>query len=43
MKVTFEKLTDKYTEEVMEIYNYYIENTYVAYPGSILPSRFLRS
>ena len=40
MKVTFDKLTDKYTEEVMEIYNYYIENTYAAYPGSRLPSRF---
>lgn len=31
MKVTFEKLTDKYTEEVMEIYKYYIENTYAIY------------
>ena len=31
MKVTFDKLTDKYKEEVMEIYNYYIENTYAAY------------
>lgn len=40
MKVTFDKLTDKYKEEVMEIYNYYIENTYAAYPGSRLPSRF---
>lgn len=40
MKVTFDKLTDKYKEEVMEIYNYYIENTYAAYPGNRLPSRF---
>ena len=40
MKVSFDKLSDKYKEEVMEIYNYYIENTFAAYPGNKLPSRF---
>ncbi|MEG0855639.1 MAG: GNAT family N-acetyltransferase [Terrisporobacter sp.] len=40
MKITFDKLSEQYKEEVMEIYNYYIENTYAAYPGNKLPSRF---
>lgn len=40
MKVTFDVLNEKYKEEVMGIYNYYIENTYAAYPGNKLPSRF---
>lgn len=40
MNVTFEKLSEIYKEEVMDIYNYYIENTFAAYPGNKLPSRF---
>ena len=43
MKVTFYRLEEKYKKDVMEIYNYYIENTYAAYPGNKLPYKFFNN
>ena len=40
MNINFDKLSEEYKDDVMEIYNYYIENTYAAYPGNRLPTRF---
>ncbi len=40
MQVIFEKLSEQYKDEVMQIYNYYVEHTYAAYPGNKLPNKF---
>lgn len=38
--MSFEKLSMEHKYSVMEIYNYYIENTFAAFPGTKLPSDF---
>ena len=40
MNIIFEKLTNEHKYPVMEIYNYYIENTFAAFPGTKLPNYF---
>ena len=38
--VTFEKLNEEHKADVMGIYNYYVENSYAAYPEKSLPDTF---
>lgn len=40
MELKFEPLTEKYSKEVMDIFNYYVENSYAAYPEQSLPYQF---
>ena len=40
MNLSFEKLSMEHKYPVMEIYNYYIEHTFAAFPGNKLPSNF---
>ena len=40
MNLSFEKLSLEHKYPVMEIYNYYIEHTFAAFPGTKLPSNF---
>ena len=40
MNLIFEKMTQEYSKEVMDIFNYYIENSYAAYPELKLPYEF---
>jgi hypothetical protein len=37
LEVLFEPLSAEHEKEVMGIYNYYVENTFSAYPDSSLP------
>jgi phosphinothricin acetyltransferase len=39
-KITFEPLMQQHGEEVMRIFNYYIENSFAAYPEKQLPEEF---
>jgi phosphinothricin acetyltransferase len=39
-EISFEPLSLKHGEEVMDIYNYYIEHSLTAYPGKTLPYEF---
>jgi L-amino acid N-acyltransferase YncA len=39
-KILYEKMLEKHRDDVMKIYNYYIENTFSAYPDKILPGEF---
>jgi L-amino acid N-acyltransferase YncA len=38
--ILFEKMTQEYSKQVIDIFNYYIENSYAAYPESKLPYEF---
>ncbi|MDT8900001.1 N-acetyltransferase family protein [Anaeroselena agilis] len=40
MAAHFEQMTDRHEKEVMDIFNYYIENSYAAYPEQPLPYGF---
>jgi L-amino acid N-acyltransferase YncA len=40
MNLKFERMTREYGKEVMDIFNYYIENSFAAYPESKLPYEF---
>jgi phosphinothricin acetyltransferase len=40
MELKFEPLTEKYSKDVMDIFNYYVENSYAAYPEQNLPYQF---
>ncbi len=40
MNYTFEPLNPEHENSVMEIFNYYIENSFAAYPESKLPVQF---
>lgn len=40
MDVKFETMTDKYSKEVIDIFNYYIENSFAAFLENILPYEF---
>ncbi len=37
MKLVFEPITQEYKNEVMDIFNYYAENSFAAYPETKLP------
>jgi L-amino acid N-acyltransferase YncA len=39
-KILFEDMSSKHRDAVMKIYNYYIENSFSAYPDKILPVDF---
>ena len=39
-ELIFDNMTKKYQKEVMDIFNYYIENSYAAYPELKLPYKF---
>ena len=40
MNVRFEAMEEKHGAEVMEIFNYYVEHGFSAYPETRLPERF---
>jgi len=40
MNIEFENMTQEYSKEVIDIFNYYVENSYAAYPESKLPYKF---
>lgn len=40
MNIEFKNMTQEYSKEVIDIFNYYIENTYAAYPESKVPYEF---
>ena len=40
MNIAFERMTQDYSKEIMDIFNYYAENSYAAYPESKLPYKF---
>ena len=40
MNYVFENLEKKHSEAVMEIFNYYVENSFAAYPEKKLPIQF---
>lgn len=40
MDIQFERMAAEYGKEVMEIFNYYIENSFATYPDSKLPDEF---
>ncbi len=40
MNLEFERMTEDYAKEVMDIFNYYVENSFSAYPESKLPYEF---
>lgn len=40
MDLQFKPMTEKYGKEVMDIFNYYIENSFAAYPEQKLPYGF---
>jgi L-amino acid N-acyltransferase YncA len=40
MNLVFEKMTQEYSKDVIDIFNYYVENSYAAYPESKLPTEF---
>jgi len=41
--VTFEELNNRHRSDVMNIYNYYVENSYAAYPEKKLPDTFFEN
>lgn len=40
MDIKFEPMTGEHGREVMDIFNYYVENSYAAYPEQSLPYQF---
>lgn len=40
MNISFEPMTDVHGGEVMDIFNYYVENSFAAYPEQKLPPQF---
>lgn len=40
MKITFEQMSTEHNKDIIDIFNYYIENSYSAYPDSVLPYDF---
>jgi phosphinothricin acetyltransferase len=40
MKFVFEPMSLEHSREIMDIYNYYVENSYAAYPDRALPYEF---
>ncbi|MCX7749490.1 MAG: GNAT family N-acetyltransferase [Clostridia bacterium] len=40
MVLKFEKMTVEHAKEIMDIFNYYIENSFAAYPDTKLPYEF---
>jgi L-amino acid N-acyltransferase YncA len=40
MNIEFKNMTQEYSKEVIDIFNYYAENTFAAYPESKLPNEF---
>ncbi len=40
MGITYEPMAEKHGREVMDIFNYYVENSYAAYPEQKLPYEF---
>jgi len=40
MEYSFEVMSKDHAEEVMDIFNYYIENSFAAYPSAKLPYQF---
>jgi len=42
MQIIFEKLSMEHQKPIMEVFNYYIENSTAAFPTSVLPEEFYR-
>ena len=40
MNLQFDVMTKEYSKEVMDIFNYYVENSFAAYPETTLPYDF---
>ena len=40
MNINYEPMTEKHGREVMDIFNYYVENSFAAYPEQKLPYEF---
>jgi phosphinothricin acetyltransferase len=40
MKVTFETMSVEHRQAVMDIYNYYVDNSLAAYPDDVLPYEY---
>jgi L-amino acid N-acyltransferase YncA len=40
MEIDFEKMSVGHRKDIMDIFNYYVENTFSAYPETILPYEF---
>ncbi|HGJ63919.1 TPA: N-acetyltransferase family protein [bacterium] len=40
MEIQFERMSEEYRKEVIDIFNYYIENGFAAYPDKKLPYEF---
>ena len=40
MNYSFEQMSQEHENEVMSIFNYYVENTFYAYPENKLPNQF---
>lgn len=40
MEIKFEQMTERHRKGVMEIYNYYIENSLAAYPEKVYPDNY---
>ena len=42
MNLIFEKMTKEYSKDIMDIFNYYVENSYAAYPELKLSYEFYK-
>jgi L-amino acid N-acyltransferase YncA len=42
MQIIFEKLSMEHQKPIMEVFNYYIENSTAAFPTSVLPEEFYK-
>lgn len=42
VNIEFKNMTKEYSKEVIDIFNYYVENSYVAYPESKLQYEFFK-
>ena len=40
MNIIFEKMTETHSKEVLDIFNYYVENGFAAYPNAKLPYEY---
>ena len=40
MEIFFERMSIEHKKEIMDIFNYYVENSFAAYPDTILPYDF---
>ena len=42
VNIEFKNMTKEYSKEVIDIFNYYVENSYAAYPESKLQYEFFK-